>query len=99
MAAAVAAGLTASGRRTGRFLSPHVVDFCERVAVDGRLILSQQEVHGFCGARCGDVMLDPAPAFFEWTLALALSHFSQEQVEAAVHRGGRGRASTTRRLF
>ena len=88
VAAAVAAGLTASGRRTGRFLSPHVVDFCERVAVDGRLILPQ-EVTAFV-ERVAATALDPAPAFFEWTLALALSHFSQEQVEAAVIEAGVG---------
>ncbi len=88
VAAAVAAALTASGRRTGRFLSPHVVNFCERVAVDGRLI-SQQEVTAFVG-RVASVMLEPPPAFFEWTLALALRHFFQEQVEAAVLEAGVG---------
>ncbi len=88
VAAAVASGLTASGRRTGRFLSPHVVDFCERVAVDGRLI-SPHEVTAFV-ERAAALKLEPPPAFFEWTLALALSHFAKEHVGAAVLEAGVG---------
>ena len=62
VAAAVASDLTASGRRTGRFLSPHVVDFCERVAVDGCLI-SPHEVTAFV-ERAAATALEPPPAFF-----------------------------------
>ena len=88
VAAALAAALTASGERTGRFLSPHVVDFCERIAVDGRLV-SQQEVTAFV-EHAASLRLEPAPAFFEWTLALALSHFAKEQIETAVIEAGVG---------
>ena len=86
VSAAVAAGLTAAGRRTGRFISPHVVDFRERIAVDGAWI-AEEEVLEFIQ---GLPRLEPAPAFFELTLALALDHFAREQVAVAVIEAGVG---------
>ena len=82
----VAAGFAAAGRRTGRFISPHVVDFRERITVNGQWI-SEAEVLGFVQDL---PRLEPAPAFFELTLALALRHFAREQVEVAVIEAGVG---------
>ena len=84
--AMVAAGLTAAGIRTGRFVSPHVVAFRERVAVDGRWI-SEAEVLEFVRALPA---LEPPPAFFELVLALALEHFARENVHTAVVEAGVG---------
>lgn len=45
-AAMLASILTVAGYRTGLFTSPHLVDFRERIRIDGRLI-SKQAVAGF----------------------------------------------------
>ena len=86
VAAMVAAGYEAAGRRTGRFISPHVESFRERITVDGQWI-SEAEVLRFMQNLPG---LEPTPAFFELTLALALRHFAQERIEVAVIEAGVG---------
>lgn len=97
----IAAGLTASGHRTGRFVSPHVESFQERIAVDGKPI-SRSEVRAFVAnamRRASDRPFAPElqPAFFEWTLALALAAFARAEVTAAVLEAGVGGASDATR--
>ncbi|CAN5781639.1 hypothetical protein BH24DEI2_BH24DEI2_22490 [soil metagenome] len=60
VAAMLAAGFEAAGRRTGLFVSPHVESFRERISVDGRWI-SEADVLGFVQDLPG---LEPTPAFF-----------------------------------
>lgn len=84
----LATGLQASKQRSGRFISPHVEDFCERIWVSGRDIAAAQ-VQAFI-SRVQKLELNPSPAFFEWCLALALEHFAQEQVDIAVIEAGVG---------
>ncbi len=86
VSAMLAAALEADGRRVGRFLSPHVENFRERIAVNGHGI-PEAEVVGFVRDL---PRLEPAPAFFELTLALALRHFARERVEVAVIEAGVG---------
>lgn len=96
----VAAGLTAAGFTTGRFLSPHVESFTERVAVDGvevghaevlALVQRALAADGPGGALHG--LPDRLrPAFFEWTLALALESFARARVDYAVMEAGVGGA-------
>lgn len=90
----IAAGLGAEGERVGRFLSPHVEDFRERIAVDGDLI-GEHEVAAFVTRRRGAQALDQdtSPAFFEWTLALALEQFARRGVGWGVFEAGVGGAS------
>ncbi len=95
VSAMIAAGLTAAGQRTGRFISPHVVDFRERIAVNGAWIPDATVLEFVRGLP----PLEPAPAFFELTLALALHHFAREGVEVAVIEAGVGaRHDATRAL-
>jgi dihydrofolate synthase/folylpolyglutamate synthase len=86
--AMVAAGLQASGRKTGRFMSPHVETFGERIAVDGEMIPDARVIAFVEAVR--EMALEPAPAFFELTLALALAHFAEMGVEAGVFEAGVG---------
>ena len=83
---AVAAGLSASGARTGEFVSPHVEDFRERVAVDGRQ-LNERAVLEFVQKV---EPLQPEAAFFELCYALALAVFEREGVNWAVVEAGVG---------
>lgn len=94
-----ATGLSAAGHRTGRFLSPHVESFRERVAVDGTLVSETAVVDFVERARALPDGGDPelGPAFFEWTLALALEEFDRHGAEAAVLEAGVGGASDATR--
>lgn len=90
----LSAGLSASGLRTGRFLSPHVERFEERVAVDGQLVSARRVAEFVALVRrlqqATPVDPDLQPAFFEYTLALALSEFARAGAEAAVLEAGVG---------
>lgn len=93
--AMLTAGLAAAGVRTGRFISPHVVEFRERIAVNGQWI-SEAEVLGFVRTLPA---LEPPPAFFELTLALALEHFAHEEVHTAVVEAGVGAKNDATRVL
>ena len=84
--AMLAAGFQASGLKTGQFISPHVEEFRERISVDGTWI-TEAEVLAFVQSLPG---LEPAPAFFELTLALALEHFARKKVVWGVLEAGVG---------
>ncbi len=84
--AMLAAGFRASGFKTGQFISPHVAEFRERITVDGSWI-TEAEVLEFIQKL---PELDPAPAFFELTLALALGYFTRERVAWGVIEAGVG---------
>lgn len=93
----IAAGLQAAGNRTGLFLSPHVERFEERVSVDG-VPVSPEAVTAFV-ARVRS-LLDSRPppeaerpAFFEITLALAMSEFADAGATWAVLEAGVGGAT------
>lgn len=90
----ISRGLTASGMRTGRFLSPHVEEFEERVAIDDAPIARGAVDEFVMQARALDASWpgreELRPAFFEWTLALALATFERERVDAAVLEAGVG---------
>ncbi len=95
--------LRAAGNRVGLYTSPHLLEFTERVRVDGRAI-GQADI-----ARLTDELRSvvtavfplhdtphPAPGtvshptFFEVTTALALLHFFRSQVDYAVVEVGLG---------
>jgi dihydrofolate synthase/folylpolyglutamate synthase len=88
--AMIAAGLSAAGYRTGRFISPHVESFCERIAVD-EVLISPERVIDFV-SRMRERTITPPPAFFEWCFALALETFSDMQVDFGVIEAGVGAA-------
>ena len=84
--AMLAAGFCAAGFKTGQFISPHVTEFRERISVDGSWI-TEAEVLEFVQKLPA---LEPTPAFFELTLALALGHFARERVAWGVLEAGVG---------
>ena len=86
----VAASLTASGRRTGLFTSPHLQDFRERIRVDGQQI-PEEAVVEFLEQHFACAENGPRPpSFFEWTFALAMWWFRRAGVEVAVLETGMG---------
>lgn len=95
VAALLAEALRLSGRRVGLYTSPHLVEFGERVRVDGEQISHSatadlvDRLHDVTNTldRAGD-----APTFFELCTALALMHFEQRGVSWAVVEAGMGGA-------
>jgi dihydrofolate synthase/folylpolyglutamate synthase len=96
----IAAVLTAAGYRTGVFSSPHLEQIEERFAVDGEPCTSDELValvnRMIPIVRAMDeeaaVEGDPTggPTYFEITTAMALVHFVEHQVDAAVLEVGLG---------
>lgn len=89
VAAMLAATLQADGQQVGRFLSPHVEEFSERIAVNGQAI-PPAAVTAFVNR----LLAQPhSAAFFELTLALALTHFEASAIDIAVIEAGVGARS------
>ncbi len=82
--------LRASGRRTGLYTSPHLIDFRERVRVNGVKITEPEAAEGLTEIRARTADWDHSPTFFEITTALALWQFAREQCEIVVLETGMG---------
>lgn len=97
VSAMLAAGLANEGFVTGRFLSPHVESFSERVAVDGQAVNDRQVLDFVAKARAAlarhDLPEDLRPSFFELTMAMAFTVFAAAKVSHAVLEAGVGGAS------
>lgn len=84
----LAAVLQASGYRVGLFTSPHLVDFRERIRVNGALI-DQSYVTRFT-EEAREQIADVQPSFFELTTMMALCYFRDQEVDVAVVEVGLG---------
>jgi dihydrofolate synthase/folylpolyglutamate synthase len=87
-AAFLEAGLRAAGLRTGLFTSPHLVDFRERVRVDGVPIARTAVVRGW--TRIRPEVERRRMTFFEANTAIALEHFARRGCDVAVLETGMG---------
>lgn len=84
----VASALQEAGFKTGLYTSPHLVDFRERVRINGQLIAAQ-EVIDFV-ERHRAVFESIGLSFFEYTVGLAFDYFVRQQVDVAVIEVGLG---------
>ena len=84
----LAAILQSAGLRVGLYTSPHLVDFRERIRVNGEMI-SEQRVIDFVEQE-RDFFEPLYPSFFELTTALAFQYFAEQQVDVAVVEVGLG---------
>lgn len=84
----IAAILQLAGYRVGLYTSPHLVDFRERIRVNGEMI-SHEAVVDFVN-RYRAMSLDCHPSFFELTMTMAFEHFANEKVDIAVIETGLG---------
>jgi dihydrofolate synthase/folylpolyglutamate synthase len=93
--------LRESGYRVGLYTSPHLLDFRERIRVQGRAIAERQVAEGADRMRSLiDSLMDPEspssprlnshPTFFEVSTALAFQYFAQREIEMAVVEVGMG---------
>ncbi len=88
--AMVERGIRASGRRTGRYTSPHLTHIEERIAIDGIMIGADAFDRAAVQVRNASSVLPHPPSFFEATTALALVAFRDAGVEVAVLEVGLG---------
>jgi dihydrofolate synthase/folylpolyglutamate synthase len=77
-----------NGVKTGLFTSPHLVDYRERIRVNGDPI-SRPDLAGLVAALKGPI-LESHASYFEATTALAFGHFAREGVEVGVVEVGMG---------
>lgn len=77
-----------AGFRVGRYTSPHLIDFRERICVDG-VPISEPAVVRFMERWMPEVERLGA-TFFEATTCLAFDHFARESVDVAVVEVGLG---------
>lgn len=84
----LAAILQEAGYKVGLYTSPHLVDFGERIRVNGQMI-DQQYVIDYIQKHI-DAIETIQPSFFELTMAMAFSYFADKQVDIAVIEVGLG---------
>ncbi len=88
VSAMLAAAHQMAGKRTGLYTSPHLVDFRERIRINGERI-SQEEVVTFL-ERIWPMVEELKATFFEVTTAMAFDHFARHKVEIAIIETGLG---------
>ena len=84
----LAAILQQSGYKTGLYTSPHLIDFRERIKVNGEMI-REDCVASFVNRHI-DFFNQIHPSFFEVTTAMAFDYFAEAAVDVAVIEVGLG---------
>lgn len=84
----LAAVLQAAGHKVGLYTSPHLVDFSERIRVNGRPI-TKQYVTDFVGKNIRFIEREK-PSFFELVSAMAFDYFRHKKVNYAIIETGLG---------
>lgn len=82
--------LRAAGYKTGRFISPHLLDVSERFLIDGDPIANgdlDRHIEFFRVAARG---LSNPPTYFELCTAIAFRHFAENHVDIALIEVGMG---------
>ncbi len=80
--------LQEAGYKVGLYTSPHLVDFRERIRINGEMI-PKEEVVAFVEAY-RQLFADLHLSFFEMTVGLAFDNFAKEKVDIAVVEVGMG---------
>ena len=80
--------LQTAGYKTGLYTSPHLVDFRERIKIDG-VYCTEEFVVEFT-EEIEPLIVALQPSFFEITVAMAFSYFAKQKVDIAVIEVGLG---------
>lgn len=84
----IASILTEAGYTTGLFTSPHIVDFTERIRINGSCIPEVDVVNFVNKIKHFDLSFEPS--FFEITFAMALDHFKKNECDICIIETGLG---------
>ena len=78
----------ANGYKVGLYTSPHLVDFRERIKLNGEMC-SKDFVVDFT-QRIAPLIEEIQPSFFEITVAMAFTYFAEQKVDIAIIETGLG---------
>ncbi|MGF1587384.1 MAG: bifunctional folylpolyglutamate synthase/dihydrofolate synthase [Bacteroidales bacterium] len=84
----LAAVLQEAGFKTGLYTSPHLLDFRERIRINGEKV-NEKYVIDFVN-RHQNIFEKLSPSFFEMTVAMAFEYFASEKADIAVIETGMG---------
>jgi dihydrofolate synthase/folylpolyglutamate synthase len=84
----IASVLQEAGYKTGLYTSPHLLDFRERIKINGKPIPEKNVIQFVTSAQ--ETMLEIKPSFFELTVGMAFDYFAKEKVDIAVIEVGLG---------
>jgi len=84
----IASVLQQAGYKTGLYTSPHLVDYRERIKVNG-IKISKDFICKFINEN-SNFINSLSPSFFEMSVALAFEYFKSEHVEVAIIETGMG---------
>lgn len=76
------------GAKVGLYTSPHLLDFRERIKINGEMISKEAVVDFFERFQTDFEQIEPS--FFEMTTALAFYHFAKNNVDIAIIEVGLG---------
>jgi dihydrofolate synthase/folylpolyglutamate synthase len=77
-----------SGYKTGLYTSPHLIDFRERIKINGKEVDKEFVVEFVDRYKSEFEKIEPS--FFEWTVGLAFDYFAQNEVDIAIIETGMG---------
>ncbi len=84
----LASVLQESGYKVGLYNSPHLIDFTERIKINGQNC-DKEFVYGFI-QKLKHLPEDIRPSFFEFTTIMAFEYFYQRKVDVAIIEVGLG---------
>ncbi len=84
----IAAIMQVAGYKTGLYTSPHLKNFTERIKINGKEV-DQEFIVRFV-EKIRPHIEQIQPSFFEITVAMAFSYFSEEKVDIAIIETGLG---------
>ncbi|MCH5240865.1 MAG: bifunctional folylpolyglutamate synthase/dihydrofolate synthase [Muribaculaceae bacterium] len=84
----IASVLQSQGYKTGLYTSPHLVDFRERMRINGEMIPKEKVVNFVENWKNSGY--EGHPSFFELTMIMAFNWFAEENVDYAVIEVGMG---------
>lgn len=77
-----------AGYKTGLYTSPHLIDFRERIRINGEMI-PEENVVSFI-EKYNVKFMPISPSFFELTFAMAIDYFRNEKVDIVIMETGMG---------
>ena len=77
-----------AGYKTGLYTSPHLIDFRERIRINGEMILEENVVQFIDTYKAKFETMELS--FFEMTVGMAFDYFSKEKIDIAIVEVGMG---------
>ncbi|MGL4976535.1 MAG: bifunctional folylpolyglutamate synthase/dihydrofolate synthase [Cetobacterium sp.] len=82
--------LIEAGKKVGKYTSPHILKFNERISVNGKDITDEEIVYYYVYIKDIIKKLGITPTFFEVTTAIMFKYFSDKKVDYAIVEVGMG---------